>query len=437
MRVPYVVGRWVRDSNHYGRDRLFTYLLNTQDTAIWVVGTRRIGKTSFLRQLEFLAANQRSKEIPLFWDMQGCANSGDLSDELYIALETVQERFAALGIDVTEFEGQDAVVILRRLGRQLAASGHELLLLIDEAEILIEVARQEPMWLARLRKALQGSEGSKTVMASTKLLAQLNDMTLDWNTSPFLLGFNMVNLWSLDPESAAALVEQRQAEPTISVAPTVLEDILRHTNCHPYLLQFLCARLFGEDDQGRPSLHAPTDEDLEPDHLLAGFFLIDFQHLTRLERQILLMVAEHTLIFEDEILAALPDHPPTRVRSFLWGMHKLGHLRQIFGQWAVGNEFLRRWLQQEWERLKQIDTAALDEASFEDLLTVGVDQEMRAFMSEVRQLKANYDALLEQRNSAPNGSSAAVAQELERMQRHLAAAQRDLEITQKLQRSKP
>ena len=52
MRVPFIAGRWVRDRNHYGRQRLFTYLLNSDDTAIWVVGSRRIGKTSLLRQLE-------------------------------------------------------------------------------------------------------------------------------------------------------------------------------------------------------------------------------------------------------------------------------------------------------------------------------------------------------------------------------------------------
>jgi hypothetical protein len=71
------------------------------------------------------------------------------------------------------------------------------------------------------------------VIASTKLLAQLNQITSDWDTSPFLFGFSMVNLWSLDPDAGAALVEQQQSEDPIQVDPVVLEDILVHTNRHP------------------------------------------------------------------------------------------------------------------------------------------------------------------------------------------------------------
>jgi len=71
MRIPYVVGRWVRGKNHYGRQRLIDTLLARPDSATresatlesatlesatwgaatWLVGTRRMGKTSLLRQL--------------------------------------------------------------------------------------------------------------------------------------------------------------------------------------------------------------------------------------------------------------------------------------------------------------------------------------------------------------------------------------------------
>ena len=256
MRVPYIVGRWVRDRNHYGRQRLFHYLVQTPDTAIWVVGARRIGKTSLLRQLEFLTDHPESELIPLFWDMQGCETSSDLSYELFMALDDVRERFTGLGIDVPHFEGQDALLILRRLSRELAAQGKTLFLLVDEAEVLITVARHETAWLARLRKAFQdGSQ--KTVLTSTKVLAQLNQITADWDTSPFLFGFSMLNLWSLDAEAAIALIEQKQTEHAVTVDAQVLEDILLHTNRHPYLIQFLCQRLYTENVRGEPSLRAP------------------------------------------------------------------------------------------------------------------------------------------------------------------------------------
>ena len=109
-------------------------------------------------------------------------------------------------------------------------------------------------------------------------------------------------------------MEQRQAEELIDVDSVVMEDILVHTNRHPYLVQYLCQRLYDEDTHGRPTLRPPRDEDLEPDHLLAGFFLIDFQHMTHLERRILLTVARKMVMSEAEIVAALADDVPARIR---------------------------------------------------------------------------------------------------------------------------
>lgn len=427
MRVPYIAGRWVRDRNHYGRERLFTYLLNSNDTAVWVVGSRRIGKTSLLRQLEFLTDTQESSQIPLFWDMQGCATSSDLSFELYMAVEDEAERFARYGVELSDLEGMDALVILRRLARSLAAAGKTLLLLIDEAEVLINIARSESSWLARLRKVLQDGH-LRTIVASTKLLAQLNQVTADWETSPFLFGFSMVNLWSLDPEAAAALVEQRQSEQPLHVDPALLEDVISQTNRHPYLLQYLCQRLCVETPDGRLGLRPPAEEDLEPDHLLAGLFLIDYQHLTGIERRILLTVSEQTVASEADLLQLLDDEPPDRVRTFLWGLEKLGHVRQILGQWAIGNEYLRRWLNHEWQALHDVQAPLLDESSFEELLHVGHAQEVQAYANEVAHLENRFTELANGHRGP--AEAAMLASDLNRVQRFLSAAHRDLQRSQ-------
>lgn len=418
----------MRDRNHYGRERLFAYLLSTDDTAVWVVGLRRIGKTSLLRQIEHLTAAPESSLIPLFWDMQGCGSSGDLSYELFTAIEDESERFAQYEIDVEALEGMDAVQILRRIARSLAAQGKTLLLLIDEAEVLIGIARSEPGWLARLRKILQ--EGHlRTILASTKLLVELNQLSADWNTSPFLFGFSMVNLWSLDPESAAALVQQKQSEQPIEVDPVVLEDILVQTNRHPYLLQYLCHRLCVESKDGRVTLRPLEEEDLEPDHMLAGLFMIDFQHLTPLERRILLSVARHTVIGETDLLRQFADEPPDRVRTFLWGLDKLGHVRQVFGQYTIGNEYLRRWLSHEWQNLNSMHDAALDDNSFEEVLQIGHQQELETFASEVMQLEDSYGRLLN--GQAPiDQAPDLVVQDLNRLQHYLDAARRDFHRSQ-------
>ena len=125
-------------------------------------------------------------------------------------------------------------------------------------------------------------------------------------------------------------------------------------------------------------LRSVAKEDLEPDHLLAGFFLIDFQHLTELERRILLEVAEHTVISEAELLRNLSDQSPescAHVSSGAW--RNWAMYVQVMGQWTVGNEYLRRWLRQEWESLRQVQATALDESSFEQLLQLGHTKETR------------------------------------------------------------
>jgi hypothetical protein len=159
---------------------------------------------------------------------------------------------------------------------------------------------------------------------------------------------------------------------------------------------------------------------------LAGFFLIDFQHMTRLERRILLTVARKMVMSEGEIVVALADDVPARIRMFLWGMEKLGHLRQIYGQWAVGNEYLRRWLQQEWDRLANMREAAIDDDSVEQLLSVGHIQEQRAFAYEVAQLESDYAVLCELEREAGHRAAPTLSGELERVGRYLDAARRDL-----------
>jgi len=425
MRIPYIVGRWVNDRHHYGRHRLFAYLLDTPSAALWLVGARRIGKTSLLRQLEFLAHTTASGYVPLFWDMQGCENSGDLSVELYMALEDTEHYFGQYGIDVSALQGQDALVILRRLTRALNAAGKRLLLLIDEAEALLAIARTEPAWLARLRRALQ-VPNQKCVLASTKLLAQLNDLTADWPTSPFLFGFNLINLWSLDPDSAVALIEQRQAAVQVTVSPEILEDIIIHTNRHPYLLQFLCHRLYGELEDGTGYLRAPTNDDLDFDNLLAGLFLVDFQHLTNLERRLLLTIGRSSIATEAEVLTALADQSPERILTFLWGLEKLGHLRQVYGQWTIGNEYLRRWLQQELDTLERMNDAKLADDTFEKLLKVGHAQEVQGFRTEIKRLELAYSSIKADLAQSQNGQREALRADLDHIETLLMSARRDL-----------
>jgi len=382
MRIPYVVGRWVRGKNHYGRKRLTEHLLHAPDSAIWLLGTRRMGKTSMLKQLEMVTDTPDSHFVPLFWDMQGCEGVRDLSEELYYALMDVADRFSPFGIDVNGLGGQDALLNLRTLARTLFEHDKQLLILVDEAEVLINIAREDPAWVGRLRRAMQDHR-VRTVMTSTKLLAELNKLNSEWTTSPFLFGFNLVNLTRLDEMPSRALVKQLQGEQEVLAADGIVDDILIHTNGQPYLIQYLCQRLFDTDEEGCGFLRPIREEDLATDHILNGFFQNDFQHLSKTERRLLLAVAELNIAKEHEILVVLNDLPPRKIQNYLYGLERLGYLRQIFGQWALGNEFLRRWVMDNHEELVQRLGGASDDNIHETLLEIGREHEVRYLREEL------------------------------------------------------
>ena len=429
MRIPYIVGRWVRGQNHYGRQRLVDYLLATSDSATWLVGTRRMGKTSLLRQLEYVTASGETPFVPVFWDLQGCQNSGDMSAELAYSLEEAQPRFQTHGIDVRLSAGDDAADVLRALVRKADKANKRPLVLIDEAEALIRIAGSEQAWLAKLRKVLQ--EGNlRCIVTSTKLLAQLNEMNAGWTTSPFLFGFNLANLWQLDLEAAHALIRQDQSPSPVQVEDALVEEILNLTNGHPYLIQFLCQRLFVVDVRRRGVLRAPTDEDLCPDQILAGFFRIDFQYLTKIERRLLLAISDLSIAKREEVMAALNDEPPQRVDMFLYGLRKLGYLRSLHERWAVGNEYLRRWLQDHRAELGALSEPAVEDSVHENILRAGRDNELTYLRYEIDELEAELQQMLTQQPGERAPYDEATRKQIEQIRLDLKQARKEAERIQ-------
>jgi hypothetical protein len=228
----------------------------------------------------------------------------------------------------------------------------------------------------------------RTVMASTKLLAELNGLNSEWTTSPFLFGFNLVSLSRLDEAASRALVRQLQGDQEVYAVDGVVDDILIHTNGQPYLIQYLCQRLFETDSEGRGHLRAVREEDLATDHILNGFFQIDFQHLSKTERRLLLAVAELTIAKERELLVVLSDMPPRKIQMYLYGLERLGYLRQVFGQWAVGNEFLRRWVIDNHDELVQRLASSTDDNIHETMLEIGRDHEIRYLKDQIARVEA-------------------------------------------------
>ncbi len=343
-RNPYIVGAYVTAREHYGREEVIETLLEGGARAHWIVGNRRVGKTSLLRQLELLAV-RCGRLVPLYWDMQGCASYAELGATLAEAVADHADRFASLGLPSSLADEKDALTLLGRLRRTATRAGRELLLLCDETEALIEICEREPLAMQRLHRALTGGAGVRAVMASTREIYRLYDVCRDWPTSPFLGGFDMsITLGSLSPADAKALILQTQAPRGGRMkAPAAAVAAIRDaTNNHPLLLQLLCSRLLCDDG----TLRVPGDADLRVDSMVASFIEYDFRQLTDADRALLFSI-ERIHRADPQELERMDFEQPAEIKQRVTNLAALGYLRRVKSSYAVGNQFLQAWLSEQ------------------------------------------------------------------------------------------
>jgi DNA-binding winged helix-turn-helix (wHTH) protein len=282
----YVVGQWVRAEGFYGRAAQLTEVLAGPRHGYWVVGTRRRGKTSFLKQLEHLAAAQTERRLlPVFWDLQGVDDLDAMVFSFEEALADAEPGLADAGVDLAEIVDPDVFRMLGRLRRRLNTGGRALFLLCDEAEALLSLARRSEVAVGRLRSALLAQDGLRTVLASGP---RLWDLAAGSATSPFLDGFlPPLYLGPLNPETSCALVGQRQQEG--SFRPELTDDdvnaICRWGGGHPFLLQLLAKRTLEHGSVERAVAAVATDRSV------TSLFAVDLELLDDHQQAILRRLA--------------------------------------------------------------------------------------------------------------------------------------------------
>jgi len=338
--LPYVIGQWVRGERFYGRKAAIQEVLAGNRNWLWLLGTRRIGKTSLLKQLEMIAATSPELGfVPVFWDLQGADRPEEFHLDFADALLDAEEHLERAGIPLAEIQSEDCFDSLARTRRALLAKNLRLLLLCDEVEELINLNRQDPSLLRKLRRALQSREGIRSVLASSSRLWKLADAGED--TSPFLDGFTPpLAIGPLEVDDARALILQTQlpAASRPDFADQHIERIRDLCGDHPYLTQMLCRHAL---DRG--TLDEATEE-VHNDRAVSFFFSVDFNLINEAERAILVQLS-------GEPTGALPEGEKSDAassaenRTCLANLVSLGLVRRnASGRHSVGNEFLRRWL---------------------------------------------------------------------------------------------
>ena len=355
---PFVIGQWVRGERFYGRTALMQEVLDGPRNWLWLVGTRRLGKTSFLKQLEQITTTTPERGyFPVFWDLQGAEDEDELHQSFREALLDAEEQFDMVNVQLSDVDADDLFAGLGRLRRRLRTSGRRLLLLCDETEELLTINRRDPSLLRKLRRALQSHDDIRSVLTSTIRLWELADQRGD--TSPFLHGFAPpLYLSTLTDDEAGLLIGQANlAEPDRPrFAPKVVEEIRTRCDNHPYLIQLTCKRFLELSD-----LKEAIDQ-VRIDRMVSHFFSVDYDLLSPMEQTILRLVAQQSAATSNSIQEHL-HADVSSVRATLQQLERLAFIRRDPDRsFVLRNSFFRRWLE-DWAQEDSASSSVTQAAS--------------------------------------------------------------------------
>ena len=332
MRNPFIAGSWVRGENFFGRSEILREILDSERSSIWVVGARRLGKTSLLKELEHRV--QHSGEtpfVPLYWDLQGSADARGLADGLLGSVEDSEAFRRATDIAAEDLEGLAVADMPTTLVRRTVRSGWRLLLLVDEAEELLAVSRNDASVLPRLRRVLQKGPELRAVLTSTRRLARIDERS-DVDTSPFLQGFTPpLYLTPLADDEARGLLARG------GFSDDEIRTMMERTANHPFLLQLIASRVFESHDL------AVVLDQVASDEMVANFFSVDFQTLDARERALLEAVARGTGRSRRELGQSAGLGEET-LEPLLYGLSMMGYVVEADAGLRLGNWFFDRWL---------------------------------------------------------------------------------------------
>ena len=311
------------------------------------MGGRRSGKTSLLRRVEEVCSSKGERPC-LLLDLQMTGRSleglfhtlrAELRRKVYCEEHLLSPALLA---------APDLFALMEGLIRQVEVRGIELVLLLDEAEVLLGMANSLPGPLARLWQVWRKCPALQIVVAASRALLSMGRLLRSQASYPFWEGFHLRCLERLDDAGAEALIRQSNSSSPVMMAPSVMQSIKEVTGCQPYLLQSLCQRLYEPDH----TLRSPSEACLEVDDLLGSLFHADYQNLLPEERAVLRLIASGSV--DVSALRAATQLEDEHVDICLHWLECLGYVRRREDQFYVANKFLASWLLSHQEELREV-----------------------------------------------------------------------------------
>ncbi|HMQ54445.1 MAG TPA: AAA family ATPase [Anaerolineae bacterium] len=258
---PYVPGTPLQTGSplFFGREDLFRFVAEniaglTRQNILVLIGQRRMGKTSFLRQL----STRLSRDcLAVYLDGQSLGIDPGMANFFYDLALDISDTLTRQGIDLarpnlTDFKARPSRVFERVFLPAVFAAIYprRLLLLLDEFEELemrVQAGKLTPDIFSFFRHLMQHTPQVGFIFVGTH---RLEALSADY----WSIFFNIAlyrHVAFLDEAAARTLVVEPVAPYGLRYDELALDKILRVTAGHPYFLQLLCHTLVNRANRRR------------------------------------------------------------------------------------------------------------------------------------------------------------------------------------------
>lgn len=240
---PYQVGAPVEGSSFFGRQREIDKILRKVETNFAVVGIRRLGKSSLLKEVRRRLLEETTTPERIVWlDCSTLASPEHLVQELVRQLHSRElsrlkqpERFLFFLPD-----------FLKRMHQMY---GGRITILLDEADQFLLWTRHES-WnlLPTIRNSVAAGHCRYIVAGFQQLLTELYS-----SSSPFYLAFEALRLEPFERWETEEVILRPMESLRIHLKNerAIVERIYADTRGHPLLVQFYCKELVDQLERER------------------------------------------------------------------------------------------------------------------------------------------------------------------------------------------
>ena len=303
-----------------GREKL-VQRLTADRKDYFILGARRIGKTMLLKHLENTLLDDNIPAIYL--SIEGDQSSEKVKRRIQYGL-----RRNKISLQVPNFADLNLFEFLSELSLEVETTGHEkLVLLMDEAEQLTEIEKEENGFVRNFKNRIQTTKHLQFILTASPRINSLFEEIA--GQSDFLESFEVDILPVLEKEDAQVLVKRLSEGKKISAE--AVRQILNYTHYQPYLISIFIKRLINKEKINSPD--EITAHETYTRNLLRHIFVTYFGGISEKRRNIIFSIFKNEYTYSKKDLVDLME------------LIHYGYLKTKDNQYLVSNWFFYLWLE--------------------------------------------------------------------------------------------